>query len=256
VVDFDVQVSTDTAAEADALKAQVKGSDAAEASAVLADFKTELAVVATSGDFADVPANFAVPAQLAVATEQAVAGLETGAPTPAPAGADGGSPLPIGAIVGAAVAVAAIAAFAVLRSKLTQAAAAATSMAPSDHGVGGIQMADIYPQAGGVEGGIGGGDDGSGGDGHHDVLFGEGPLGLAICNIDNDPESSSDVEVTRVTGQAEELGVQVGDVFASISGECMRGKPQHEITAALRAGEQPLATAEPDTPVESQTAVL
>ena len=56
-----------------------------------------------------------------------------------------------------------------------------------------------------------------------------------------DPESSSDVEVTGVTGQAEELGVQVGDVFASISGEGMRGKPQREITAALRAGERPLA---------------
>jgi hypothetical protein len=142
-------------------------------------------------------------------------------------------------------------------------------------------MADIYPQAGGMEGGIGGGDDGSGSDGHHDVLFGEGPLGMGILNVDNDPESTSGVAVTRVTGQAEELGVQVGDVFASIGGEGMRGKPQREITAALRAGERPLAvkllrpsdtpgastgehkapkqqltTAEPDTPVESQSAVL
>jgi hypothetical protein len=47
--------------------------------------------------------------------------------------------------------------------------------------------------------------------------------------------------VTRVTGHAEELGVQVGDVFASIGGEDMRGKVQCEITAALRAGERPLA---------------
>jgi hypothetical protein len=100
-----------------------------------------------------VPADFVVPALLAVATEQAVAGLETGAPTPAPTmSADGGSPLPIGAIVGAAVAVAAIAAVVVRRSKLSQAAAAANSKAPSDHGGDGIQMTDIYPQAGGTEG--------------------------------------------------------------------------------------------------------
>ena len=131
-VEFDVEVSANTTDAAEALKLQVKGGDAAEASAVLTEFKTELSEIE----------NFVAPTQLAVVTEQAVVALVTGAPTPAPTRAAGGGSSPIGAIVGAVVAVGAIAAVAVLRrSKLGQ----TNSKAPADDGD--IQMADIYATA-------------------------------------------------------------------------------------------------------------
>jgi hypothetical protein len=90
VVEFDVQISLNTTAEAEALSALVKGSDATEQTAVLGEFVTELAAVAASGEFADVASSFVPPAEMAVATQLGVVALATGAPTPAPKMPGGG----------------------------------------------------------------------------------------------------------------------------------------------------------------------
>ena len=146
-VEFDVQVEANTTTAAMALKAEVKGGDASEQAALVAAFTTEVALVATEGDYPqDVPANYQVPAAVAIETVSGQVQLETDAPTPAPTAgldepvataSDGDSPLvPIIASVAAVAAV--IAAVAVRRSKLRQAA----SSMPTD---GNVQMADIVP---------------------------------------------------------------------------------------------------------------
>jgi hypothetical protein len=146
-VEFDVQVGANTTTAAMALKAEVKGGDASEQAALVAAFTTEVALVATEGDYPqDVPANYQVPAAVAIETVSGQVQLETDAPTPAPTAgldepvataSDGDSPLvPIIASVAAVAAV--IAAVAVRRSKLRQAA----SSMPTD---GNVQMADIVP---------------------------------------------------------------------------------------------------------------
>jgi hypothetical protein len=155
-VEFDIQVASNTTADATALNAEVKGGDAAEEAALVAKFKTEIGAVAASGEYPqDVPANYVVPAAVAVATEVGELALETGAPTPAPAATDTGAPtpaptsggggasLPIPAIAGAAAVVAVIAAVAVRRAKLSSTAAAARPSC-SD---GDVQLTDIYPGA-------------------------------------------------------------------------------------------------------------
>jgi hypothetical protein len=83
-VAFDIEVSTNTTTEAEAFKATVKGGNTAQDAAILADFKTEIVIVAASGEYEDVTSNYAVPSQLAVFTEQAFLGLTTGTPTPLP----------------------------------------------------------------------------------------------------------------------------------------------------------------------------
>ena len=146
-VEFDIQVASNTTAEATALSAEVKGGNATEEAALVADFKTELATVASEGTFPlDVPANYEVPAVVAVVTEAGQVALETGAPTPAPTPAEGSASLPIPIIAGAAAAVAVVAAVAVRRAKLNQ---AATTTRPMPADGDGLQMADIYPGAGG-----------------------------------------------------------------------------------------------------------
>jgi len=164
-VEFDVQVSTDTAAEADALKAMVKGSDATEASAVLADFKTDLSAVAASGQFADVPTDFVAPPQLSVATDQAVASLETGAPTPAPTSGAGGTSSPFvlygGWIIATVASLGALALFVLWHRNRTFHAAYPNAGRPPASAPG-LEMADmslseVYPNA--KAGGNGAGDE-------------------------------------------------------------------------------------------------
>lgn len=117
-VTFDIQVATDTKADADAFKATVKGGGVAEDAAILVDFKTEIAAVAAGGEYEDVESNYVVPSQLAVATQRVVVGVATGAPTPAPTSAGGGSTpgdgagfpvIPVAAGAGALFAIAAVA---------------------------------------------------------------------------------------------------------------------------------------------------
>ena len=145
-VDFDVQVASNTTAEATALSAEVKGGESTEEAALVADFKTELTAVASEGSYPeDVPANYVVPAAVTVATEVGQVALETGAPTPAPTSADA-SPFPLPAIVGAVVAVAAIAAVALRRSKMGK-RPAVSGQSVTSPATGNIEMADVYPNA-------------------------------------------------------------------------------------------------------------
>jgi hypothetical protein len=131
-VEFDIQIAMNTTADASALNAEVQGGNATEEAALVAEFKTEIAAVAASGEYPqDVPANYVVPASVAIVTGVGQVGLETGAPTPAPATAAPGGSSPVGAIVGGVLAVAALAAFAVRRTQLRSAASAASSPAPS-----------------------------------------------------------------------------------------------------------------------------
>ena len=147
-VAFDVQVASDTTADATTLNAEVKGGDTTEQAALVAAFKTEIATVAREGAYPqDVPANYVVPVAVAVETEVGQVELETAAPTPAPtpapAAGGGATPLPIGAIAGGVVAIGAIAFVIVRRAKLSSAAAAARPSC-SD---GDVQLTDIYPGA-------------------------------------------------------------------------------------------------------------
>ena len=127
---FDIQVASNSTADAAALNAELKGGDAAEEAALVAEFKTEIATVAASGEYPqDVPTDYVVPASVAVVTEVGQVAISTGAPTPAPAAAAGS--FPVGAVVGGVLAVAALAAFAVRRTQLRSGASAASSPAPS-----------------------------------------------------------------------------------------------------------------------------
>lgn len=84
-VAFDVQVATNTTAQAEALNAEVKGGSSAEEAAVLAEFKAEIGVVKADPGYEDVPPDFSIPAALVVELQQGEVALETVAPTPAPA---------------------------------------------------------------------------------------------------------------------------------------------------------------------------
>jgi hypothetical protein len=110
-VSFDVQVSFGTMVDAGVFKAQedTGGASTATDIAVLAAFKAEIQVVAASGEFDDVTVNYVAPKALSVVTEEVVAALETGAPTPVPAAAPAAntaSPFPLpGAAIGGGIAV-------------------------------------------------------------------------------------------------------------------------------------------------------
>ena len=146
LVQFDIQVEANTTAEATALNAEVKGGESTEEEALVADFKTELRTVAREGSYPeDVPADYAVPAAVTVVTEVGQVALETGAPTPAPTGADA-SPVPLPAIVGAVVAVAAIAAVVLRRSKMSKRTAVSGQSATSP-ATDSIELPDVYPSA-------------------------------------------------------------------------------------------------------------
>ena len=82
-IEFDVQVSAGTSAGADALKAQIKGSEDVAVTVLLDQFKKEIALVAASSEYDDVTTQTTVPT-MSLVTEAAITALETGAPTPAP----------------------------------------------------------------------------------------------------------------------------------------------------------------------------
>ena len=84
-VEFDIKVSLSTTAEADALKVLVKGGRSTEETALLAEFKTEIAAVASEGAYPkDVPADYVLPPATALETAEAKVVQETAALTPAP----------------------------------------------------------------------------------------------------------------------------------------------------------------------------
>jgi len=68
------------------------------------------------------------------------------------------------------------------------------------------------------------------------VEFGEGPLGMSFRTA----AASGAIEVSRVAGQSEQLGVLPGDVIDRIDGDVMLGKAQPEILAAFRGAGRPL----------------
>ena len=112
-IEFDVQVSAGTSAGADALKAQIKGSEDVAVTVLLDQFKKEIALVAASSEYDDVTTQTTVPT-MSLVTEAAITALETGAPTPAPTpnpptpapvAPSGGDGPPIPAIAGACAAV-------------------------------------------------------------------------------------------------------------------------------------------------------
>ena len=101
-------MSADTNADAAAFQARLEGSD----DRVLASFKNELNVMASSGEYDDMATGFVVPAQMAVTTEQAniVVASEASVtvPTPAPApnaSSSGSLSLAVGAGVGTIAAI-------------------------------------------------------------------------------------------------------------------------------------------------------
>jgi Cu/Zn superoxide dismutase len=146
-IEFDIQVSSASTAEADTLKAEVKVGDATEAQALLVEFKAEIAVVAADPTYEDVSANFVAPAALAVETQSIAVVLETGAPTPAPTSGGSSSYLPT--IAGAAVVSVALVGFALQRrAKMAKAAATMSTVANSaDHSA--INLHDVYPSGSG-----------------------------------------------------------------------------------------------------------
>ena len=146
-IEFDIQVSSASTAEADTLKAEVKVGDAMEAQALLAEFKAEIAVVAADPTFEDVSANFVAPTALAVETQSSAVVLETGAPTPTPTSGGSSSNLPM--IAGAAVVAVALVGFALQRrAKLANAAATMLTVPNSgDHSA--INLHDVYPSGSG-----------------------------------------------------------------------------------------------------------
>jgi hypothetical protein len=83
------------------------------------------------------------------------------------------------------------------------------------------------------------------------VEFGEGPLGMSFRTA----AASGAIEVSRVAGQSEQLGVLAGDVIDRIDGAAMLGKAQPEILAAFRGAGRPLTVVlmRPGTKVAKRT---
>ena len=89
---FDVSIAFDTQEDAVAFGERLRGDDApAVAAALVQEFTTQVAIVAADPQFADVPPEFAVPADFDVAAQSPAVSLETAAPTPAPTPLSGGA---------------------------------------------------------------------------------------------------------------------------------------------------------------------
>ena len=72
------------------------------------------------------------------------------------------------------------------------------------------------------------------------VVFGAGSLGLSFAPKREKYSASSASTVTRVAGQAEELGVRVGDSIVEIGGVDVTKASQGEVLAAFKGASRPL----------------